>query len=169
MADRHIASGYIYSLAELPGVVAPNNYISLFNPIGATRVAVLSGIFVSYSLAIGTSITTPMRGYRVSTASGGTSVDTTEVAGNVAKVQTSYPDPVVEIRKDNPTVTLGPALFNSPPPTQKDTNFVHDINLPSGLLPFTLRPGEGIVLRTEASLTDAFWNLTLVWAEQGRR
>lgn len=169
MADRHIASGYIYSLAELPGVAAANNYITLFNPSSSTRTAILSGIFVSYSLTIGVSITTPLRGWRISAHSGGTSVDTSGSANNVAKVQSIYPDPLCEIRKDNPTVTLGAPLFNSPPPTQKDTNFVHEISLPSGLLPFTLRPGEGFALRTESSITDARWNLTIVWAEQGRR
>lgn len=169
MADRHIASGYIYSIAEVPGVLAANNYISLFNPSSSTKVAVLSGLFVSYALPIGASISTPLRGWRTTAHSGGTSVDMSAAAGNVAKVQTIYPDPLCEIRIDNPTVTLGPACFNSPPPTQKDPNYVHEVDLPTGLLPFTLRPGEGFVLRTDASLTEVRWNLTLVWAEQGRR
>lgn len=166
MADRHIASGYIYSKAEIPGVVAANNYVTLYNPASNTKVGILSGLFVSYSLTIGTSITTPMRGYRISAEpTGGTDV----ANADIAKVQTIYPDASLLLKTGNPSVSLGAPLFNSPPPTQKDTNFVHEISLPSGLLPFTLRPGEGIVLRTEASLTDARWNLTVVWAEQGRR
>lgn len=166
MAERHIASGYIYSVAEVPGVLAPNNYLTLFNPVGNTKVGILSGFFVSYSLTVGTSITTPMRGWRITAQPTGGSVVPNS---DIAKVQTIYPDATLELRISGPAAVLDGALFNSPPPTQKDTNFVHEISLPSGLLPFTLRPGEGIVLRTEASLLDARWNLTVVWAEQGRR
>ena len=168
MADRHIASGYIYSQAEIPIQAAGYNYISLFNPVGSNKVGVIAGIIVSHSLFTSSSVAAPLRGWRTTAASGGTL--RTVAANEIAKVQTIYPDPVCEIRTGNPTCTRTAPLFNSPPPIQDKANWLHEINLPTGLLPFTIRPGEGIVLRAESGIgQSADWNMTVVWAEQGRR
>jgi hypothetical protein len=166
MADRHIASGYIFSQAEIPIAALGYNYISLFNPVGSTKVASVAGIFVSHSLFTSSSVASPLRGWRISTASGGT----LQALSAIAKVQTTNPDPTCEVRTGDPTCTLGAAIFNSPPPIQDKANWLHEVALPSGILPFTIRPGEGIVLRTELGIgQSADWNLTIVWTEQGRR
>lgn len=164
-ANSHVVGGYIYSLAAIPGVVAANNYLSLFNPSGNTKRFIVAGLFLSNTQTNPSAVVTPMRGWRTSAASGGTLV--TDLT-TIAKVQTPDPTPTAEIRTGNPTVTLGAALFNSPPQLEARTSNVHDVDLPVGFKPFTLLPGEGIALRAETQTTSTFWNMTIVWAEAGR-
>lgn len=164
-ASSHVSSAYIYSLAEVQGVAAANNYLSLFNPSSNTKRVLIAGLFLSNTQTNPSAVTTPMRGWRVSTATGGTLV--TDLA-TIAKVQTPDPDPTVEIRTGNPTVTLGAALFNSPPNLDSRSTNVHDVDLPPGFKPFMLLPGEGIAVRSDTQTTTIFWNMTIVWAEVGR-
>lgn len=154
---------YVFSISNIPGVVAANNFMSLFNPVGSGRVLSFGSAFISSTASGGTSVVEPMRGFRITTATGGTLQATLATA----KFITSDVDPLAEVRIGNPAVTLGPAVFNSPPvisATVGSTN-VHVIPVPGGLQPFTLAPGEGIVLRTNAGDVDQSWNLSLVWAE----
>lgn len=158
-----IDSVFVFSVGNTAGVVAANNFLSLFNPIGSGKVLSFGSAFISSTTAGGTTVTNPMQGFRITAASAGT----LQAASAFGKFITSEPDSVAEVRTDNPTVTLGAQLFNSPPAisaTTSSTN-VHIIPVPGGLQPFTLVEGEGIVLRTALGDTDQRWNLSIVWAE----
>lgn len=158
-----IDSVFVYSVGNVAGVVAANNYLSLFNPVGSGKLLSFGSAFISSTTAGGTTVTDPMQGFRITTATGGT----LQATSTFGRFVTSEPDSVAEVRIGNPTVTLGAQLFNSPPAisaTTGSTN-VHIIPVPGGLQPFILAEGEGIVLRTLVGDTDLRWNLSVVWAE----
>lgn len=152
---------YDYSLAESAAAVTAKNHISLFNPVGSGKILAAGAVFVSFSMLQPTMLVAPMRGFRTTAASGGTLI----ADSAVCKFNTGHPDPVAEIRIDNPTCTLGAAFFNSPPGLVNRSSETHQVDIPPGAGPFVLRPGEGIVLRQGASTTDLTWNLSVVWAE----
>lgn len=151
---------YVYSQDKIVNVATANNYVSLFNPGGV--IVVVGGIFLSTTLFTSSSIADSLRGYRIIAASGGV-----DRSADIAKGQTRYPTAVGVVRTDNPTVTLGPALFNSPSPIQDKANWVHSVGISSLASPFVLAPNEGIVLRTLAGIgVGANWNISLVWNER---
>lgn len=155
---------YLYSIAAQTGVVAANNFVSLFNPGGSTKTVLLAGIFISsYSVGAATTIE-PLRGWRISAASAGTLANN---ATDVTKFNTAYPTAAPELRIGNPTVTLTTPFFNSPPPigTGAGTAFVHAVEAPPGAGAFFVKPGEGIVVRTASGDIDQTFNITLAWAE----
>ncbi len=161
--DPSIDGVYVFSADEITGVAAATNYLSIFNPVGSGKTVIFAGAFISCVTAGGSSVTSPMRGYRATLVSGGT----LQADSASAKFITTMPDPVAEIRTNNPTATLDGALFTSPPPlsaTQGGTP-VHAVPVPGGTGPFTLAEGEGIVLRQTVGDTDLRWNLSIVWAE----
>lgn len=154
---------YVFSISNIPGVVAANNFISLFNPVGSGKTVSFGSAFISSTAAGSSAETEPLRGFRITTATAGT----LQATSATAKFITTDADPIAEVRIANPTVTLGAAIFNSPPvisATVGSTN-VHVIPVPGGLAPFTMAPGEGVVLRTSAGDVDQRWNLSIVWAE----
>lgn len=161
--DPTITGVYVFSADEIPGVVAANNYLSIFNPVGSGKTVIFAGAFISSSTA-GSSVTTsPMRGFRATLISGGV----LQAANASAKFISSNPAQTAEIRTGNPAATLDGALFNSPPPisaTQGGTP-VHAVPVPGGTGPFTLAEGEGIVMRQAVGDVDIRWNLSIVWAE----
>ena len=158
----YVRPAYIFSMDSVANVATANNYLSLFNPTGSGRVIIVGGFFISSSLLTSSSITASLRGWRISAASGGT----LQADSAVGKVQSRFPDPIAQVRTENPTVTLGAALFNSPSPIQDKAAPVHDVALPSIGAVFTMVPGEGIVLRSESGIgVGATWNITAVWAE----
>lgn len=161
--DNNITGVYVYSADEINGVAAANNYLSLFNPVGSGKSLYIGGIFISCVTAGGSTVTAPMRGYRITTATGGT----LQAVSTIAKFITATPDPIAEVRLGNPTVTLGAALFNSPPPLSagNGTTPVHQVPIPPNSGPFSLAPGEGIVLRQTTGDVDLRWNLSIAWAE----
>lgn len=161
--DPTITGVYVFSADEIPGVLAANNYLSIFNPIGSGKNVVFAGAFISATTAGTTTTTSPMRGYRATLISGGV----LQADSASAKFISANPDPVAEIRTGNPAATLDGALFNSPPPlsaTQGGTA-VHAVPVPGGTGPFLLVPGEGIVMRQAIGDVDIRWNLSIVWAE----
>lgn len=162
--DPSLCGVYSYSLANLPGVVAANNFMSIANPLGSTRFIVVGGFFVS-SCAVGTStIIDPLRGWRSTVPTGGTLA----TAADIVKYDTRYPDPLGVIRKDNPTATISAPFFNSPPPINQGAaagQFFHSVEPPPAAGGFILAPGEGVVFRTAAGDVDQTWNLTVVWGE----
>lgn len=137
--------------------------MTLFNPAGSGKLLSFGSAFISSTTASGSTETEPLRGFRITTATGGT----LQAVNAIGEFVTSEPSPIAEVRIGNPTVTLGPALFNSPPAissTTASTN-VHTVPVPGGLAPFILAENEGIVLRTSAGDVDQRWNLSIVWAE----
>lgn len=162
---RKLLPSFLFSMDMVPNVAAANNYVSLFNPSGSGKVVALASLFISSTLFTSSSIPNSLRGYRISTASGGSlvtnSTDIASIQGHLTGA-----DSAVQIRTGNPTCTLGPALFNSPSPIQDKAAPVHDVDLPPTAPPFTLFPGQGVVLRSTAGIgASAYWNITIAWAE----
>lgn len=160
-----LIGAYVYSQAEVAGVVAANNFMTLTNPVGSGRTLLFAGAFISSYIVGDTAATiTSMRGYRASAVSGGT----LQAASTVGKFRTSASDPIGQIRTGGVTATLGTALFNSPPfigAAKGSSPFVHQVPVPAAGGPFTLMEGESLVMRTEAGDVDTRWNLSLAWAE----
>lgn len=163
-ANPQIDGTYIYSMANVPGVVTSNNYITLFNPVGSGKQVIVGGMFISTVAAAGTSATQPMRIHRISAApTGGVLV----TAPDIFKFNTANPDPVSVVRIGNPTVTLGPAASNTPPPVTTGAGggqFVHEVDPPTGTT-VLLAPGEGVAVNNSAGDTAQRWNISLAWAE----
>lgn len=154
---------FVFSIGNVVGIAAANNYLTLFNPSGSGKILSFGSAFISSMAAGGTTVTDPMQGFRITAASGGT----LQAASATAKFISSEPAPIGEIRTGTVTATLGAQLFNSPPAisaTTGSTN-VHIIPVPGGLQPFTLVEGEGIALRQATGDTDLRWNMSIVWAE----
>src|SRR5438445_734081 len=64
---------YIFSIGDVPGVVAAQNHLSLFNPSGNTKTFIFGGVFISsFSVVAITLTANSMRGFRITTASAGT-------------------------------------------------------------------------------------------------
>lgn len=161
--DNAITGVYVFSADEVPGVAAANNYLSLFNPVGSGKSMYVGGAFISCVTAGGSTVTAPMRGFRVTTATGGV----LQATSAISKFITANPDSIAEVRTGNPTVTLGAGIFNSPPAISagSGTTAVHQVLIPPNSGPFLLAPGEGIVFRETTSDTDLRWNLSISWAE----
>lgn len=158
-----IDSVFVFSIGNVPGIAAANNYLTLFNPVGSGKILSFGSAFISSMTAGGTNVTDPMQGFRITAASGGT----LQPDSAVGKFVSSEADPVAEVRTGTVTATLGAQLFNSPPALSSTTGStnVHVIPVPGGLAPFTLVEGEGIALRQAVGDTDLRWNLSIVWAE----
>lgn len=154
---------YDYSLASSPATVTAKNHVALFNPAGSGKILSAGAVFLTNSLTSPSTAIEPMRGFRITSSTGGTLV----AVADICKFNTTHPDPVGEVRINNPTCTLGPAFFNSPPSLNNRSSASHQVDIPPGGGPFVLRPGEGIVLRQGVSVTDLTWNLSIVWAEIG--
>src|SRR3546814_12060536 len=94
---------------------------------------------------------------------------TLHAASEICKLDTQLPDSVAVIRSNNPSTTLGPAFFNSPVGTVKDTvRTVHDVDAPPGFNPFTIRPGESVLLREDVGAVGHLWNVSRLWREVSR-
>lgn len=156
---------YLYSINDLPGVVAANNFVSLFNPVGSGKKLYYLGAFVSTYVTSGASTTRQsMQGHAISAASAGT----LQASSAIFKFDSTYPNATAEVRTGNPTVTQVQNVFNSPPPINTTTTqYVHSVGI--GLQefggPVVLRPGEGIVFTTDAGNTSQTWNVSIAWAE----
>lgn len=161
--DPGITGVYSFSIGNAPGVVAANNFVSLFVPSAALFSVIFGGAFISSTTASGSTETEPLRAFRITTATAGT----LQAATAPAKFISDYANPAVEIRTANPTVTLGSAIFSSPPAISSTTasTVVHQVTPPVGLGGFLLQAGEGIVLRTAAGDADQRWNISLLWGE----
>lgn len=156
---------YVYSQQQVMGVVAATNHLALTNPVGSGRVITLGGVFISQVTSGEVSDAQPMRGYLASGVSGGT----LEAQSSIAKLVSTLPAPVGQIRTGGVTATLGAAWFNSPAlrgTGASTSGFVHQIpaGLPGGYA-LTLLPGESTVLRTEVGDIDQRWNLSIAWLE----
>jgi hypothetical protein len=155
---------FVFSRAELAGVVAANNYLTLYNPVGSGKSLILGGVFLSTyavgDIAVGA---LSMRGYRLASAPSG---GTLEAISTYGKFITASAASIAEVRTGTVTATPANALFNSPPfiaSVKSSSPFVHMVPVP-GL--FTMVPGEGLIIRSEAGDVDQRWNISVAWAEQ---
>lgn len=165
MPANHRTGLYVFSLQRQDSLVAGKNFITMLNPAGSGKILTLGGFFVSYMATVA-SPAYPMRGYRTTTEPSGGTLHT---VGQICKLDTQLPDSVAVIRSGNPTTTLGPAFFNSPVGTVKDTvSVVHDVDAPVGFNPFVIRPGEAVVLREDVGAVGHLWNVSILWRELSR-
>lgn len=157
--------GYTTLIRNTLGVVAANNFLSVFNPVGSGK-TILIAQFVCYPYA--TAAATPtdnMEVWRTTTASAGTLL----AAANVNKFSTAQTNSVAEVRTGNPTVTLlgtVPVLGVPPAVTAAGGGVSATTNIvpPSGVL-FSCAPGEGVVARTPAGSVGQTWSLGFSWLE----
>lgn len=154
---------YAFSVVDAPGVVAANNYMSIFNPLlSGKNIYLLGGSISSYVVGGSSATKNSMQIQRITTATAGT----LQAASAVCKFNSLSIDPGAEIRTANPTVTLGANFAVAPAPAQPSTGTpVYVIEPPAGTGSFILAPGEGIVVRTAAGDTDENWNINVVWGE----
>lgn len=155
---------YVYALGDTPGVVAANNFISIFNPVGSGKtITFYSSSIVPWATAA-TSVTVSLNVFRTTAASGGTLV----AASTIPKFYTTFTDSIAEVRIGNPTVTTsGLSLLSSPPAVTAAASGIGastNTAVPSGSS-FACAPGQGIVFRTASGSTAQLWNFQVVWAE----
>lgn len=160
-----LRGSYVYSVLDAPGLVATNNFVTLFNPAASGHNIVVLGIFVSCYVAAGGSVTrNSLHGHLASSISGGTLAP----ANTIAKFQSGFPNPIAEVRTGNPTATTAAEFFQSPPPLGATTSqYVHSIGngastAGGGLI---LLPTEGIAIQTNVGNINQTWNISLVWGE----
>lgn len=162
VANPAIDGVYIHSIAAVPGTVALQNFITLYNPIGSGRMLSLGEVAISFANTATAGSLDPIRGHRISVApTGGVLVATSAIA----KFSSAQPDPVGVVRTGNPTVTLGTPVFNSPPPIDNKSSDVHNVEVPPGAGPFLMAPGEGLAISKATGAVSVAWNITIVWAE----
>lgn len=154
---------YTVSLNDTPGVVAANNFLSIFVPANSNKFNV--GILVSSSSYSTGMSSTPnsMLIQRTTAASGGTLL----AASNIPRFTSTDEDPVSEVRTGNPTVSLfrTPLLGYTPPlTTGAGAGATYVETSPPGAA-FTLFPGQGVVWYTTAGNVNQMWNLQVVWQE----
>lgn len=155
---------YIHSIANVPGTVAAQTFITLFNPVGSGKTMIVGGMFISTVAAAGTAATQPTRIHRISAAPTGGSV---VAVADIFKFDTASPNALGEVRVGNPTVTLQAAASNTPPPVTTGAGggqFVHEVDPPTGTT-VLIRPGEGVAVHNTAGDTAQRWNISLAWAE----
>jgi hypothetical protein len=154
---------YIYSRAAVQQTVAVKNYISVMNPANSDKLIAIGAAFISSVDIMGNlSVTAPVRGHRISGASGGTAV----VTSSIVKLLTSDPSPVAIVTNDATTLTgLGSGFFNIPVAISNRATAVHDVTTQPGNPVFTCLPGEGVVIRTAAGDTNIFVNVSIIWTE----
>lgn len=160
------AQPYSAMVFEAPGVVAANNFLSVFNPVGSGKNYTVL-LFRVYPYAGGAATTTnSMAAWRISSATGGTLRNN---ATDTSKFDTQQPNSTAEVRVGNPTVTLvGSQPVAAIPPAitaaAAGIGSATSVEPPSGTL-FRIRPGEGVVVRTAGGDVDQMWTLSLTWYE----
>lgn len=156
---------YFHALVDLPGVVAANNYLSFFNPVGSGKISIAYQATVLPWAGGATSADASMTVTRTTAASAGTLV----AASAVNRLVTTTPNPVTEVRTGNPTVTTtGTPLIGFPPAITAAAAGVSSSAItvsPPGA-GFVMLPGQGIVFSAALGDTDQRWDIQFIWAEQ---
>lgn len=155
---------YSYTMIDVPGVVATNNFVSILNPANSTRVMAFVNL-IANAYATTTSQTAASMGiYKATNVSGGT-VDST----NIARFNTQLTTSVAEVRIGNPTLTRNKLVLYIPPPissgtgvTTSTSELVTPVSVTNTLL---LYPGEALCATTLSGNTNQVWNLNFAWVE----
>lgn len=154
---------YFHSLIDTPGVVAANNFMSIFNPVGSGKVVSFFSIAIDSFAAGASGTTSSLVVDRITAASGGTLIS----AANINKLITTEPNSVVEVRTGNPTVTkAGLSLYSWPPPISTGSGVggssISTVPPSEG---FYCLPGQGVNFTTPAGNTNQIWSIKATWAE----
>jgi hypothetical protein len=154
---------YFHAMIDTPGVVAANNFLSIFNPVGSGKTISFFSVAPD-SYAVGSSTTAiSLIVDRITAASGGTLVS----AANINKLITIEPNSIAEVRTGNPTVTKsGISLYSWPPPLASGLGATSSAYsaVPPGQGFFCL-PGQGINFSTSAGNVNQVWSIKVTWAE----
>jgi hypothetical protein len=160
-------AAYSYAMIDVPGVIAANNFLSIFNPANSGKVHIPLEIgMTSYSIAM-VQVPNSLAAYRTTAASGGSLV----AAANILKFQTTMVDAASQVRIGNPTVTTlssTPLVFKSPVVAGAgggNNGTVTVEALVRNRLGVALLPGEGIVFATAVGLVNELWNIGYAWGE----
>ncbi len=160
---------YSFSLVDVPGVAAANRFLSVFNPAANPNTMVLLGVYVcSYSVAIAATKNS-LRLTRITAAT----VGTLQAITAINRFQTAIdPNPTMEVRTANPTVTLA-AEIKAFGPNEVITAAGTTAVSQQEFLPnpnwgeFVLVPGQGVAVhQTIAGDVDQTYNIVVVWAER---
>lgn len=148
-----------------PGVVAANTFLSVFNPVGSGKTITFSQ-FVCFPYAnAGTTVTDNMEVWRITAASGGTLLATSDIN----KFDTQEPNSVAQVRTLNPTVTvLGsvPVLAIPPAIGTGGAGVGATINIiPASGTIFVCHEGQGLAARTPVGALGQSWSLGFSWLE----
>lgn len=155
---------YSYTMIDVPGVVATNNFVNILNPTTSNRVIAFTNFIVS-AYALTTSQTGASLGvYKTTGVSGGT-VD----SSNIARFNTALSTSVAEIRKNNPTLTRNKLVLYCPPPistgtgsTTEPRELISPVSVTNTIL---LYPGEGLCATTLSGNVNQLWNINFAWVE----
>lgn len=151
---------YTAAITDVPGVVAANNFLSLFNPVASGKTIIVYGTIVLAWASGAQTATVSLNVFRTTAASAG-SLQTPD------KFSSSSPASIAEVRKSNPTVTTtGASLGGWPPAVTAAAGGTspYSLNTPGGAS-FVLLPGEGVVMSTASGNVNQLWNLGFIWAE----
>lgn len=157
-------SFYSTALADLPGVVAANNFLSLFNPVGSGKTITLYALNVVPWASALTASAVSMSLFRVSAASVGTLI----AAANVNRMDTTSANPVAEVRTGNPTVTTVGTMLSAFPPALSAAKTGANVPTPAiapNSASFVMAAGQGLVIRTASGDVNQLWNLAIAWSE----
>ena len=158
------AKFYLHGMSDVPGVVAANNFLSIFNPVGSGKTVIFYQLILSPGTSGATTVTNSMNIFRTTAASGGTLI----AAASVNRFLTADANPVAEVRVGNPTTTnVGTTLLGLPPGKEAvgiGSPSAQNVAVPSGA-GFVCLPGEGVVYNTAAGSTAQLWNINVTWAE----
>lgn len=155
---------YFATISDTPGVVASNNFLSIFNPASSGRVLIFYQAEIKSWATGATSADASLTATRITAASGGTQV----AAANINRFLTADPNPVAEVRTGNPTVTTSGLVLNTwPPPIAVGTGAGSTAytSTPPGA-GFVCLPGQGIVFNTPSGATTQRWSIVTIWAEK---
>ena len=161
IAPPGISNTYGISIHDQLGVVTANVFLSVFNPVGSGKLLYAIQSSVSrYSIGQNISANSLVI-TRISAASGGV----LQPASAISKGDTTQPSSVAEVRTGNPTITIlrelasyGPPVGNTSPPTSDSIEG-------NAVIPFILRPGEGLAYETAAGDISQRWNISQYWVE----
>ena len=153
---------------RVSGQTSAYRFCALFNPVGSGMQMVLRRITVTPYATASSLSSTPLLLSRITSSTGGVLMD----AGDVNKFDNTYPDTAVEMRMNNPTVTLAQEVYSFAPPIQALTVSGYAPVLQAAEFPeewgrFVLAEGEGVAYhQTTGGLTSHVYAMTAFWSEQ---
>lgn len=162
-AIQGVAAGtnfYTAAIQDAPGVVAANNFLSVFNPGGSGKVVIFYASIVLPWASGATATAVSMNTFRTTAASAG-SLQTAD------KFSSASPAAAAVVRIGNPTVTTTGASLGAFPPAMTAAAggaSPNALSAPAGAS-FVCVPGEGLVLTTASGNVNQLWNLGFIWAE----
>lgn len=171
IAGENAAGMYSFTIPDVAGVAAANNFVCLFNVAASTDTLVLYSVSVNMYSNVAAATNNSILLTRVTSCT----VGTLQAAAAINKYTTSAANATAEVRTGNPTVTAGAEVYAWGPnhvitaagTTSADERDWRPIDLQVKGSRFYLRASEGVVVRqTAAGDTDQRLSITITWAER---